>query len=71
MTTRATFPRSRLSTTLVGDGALAHAVSIGVTSDESPPEVHRADVVVDGPAGLAALLAALADAITGSTTGPG
>jgi trehalose 6-phosphate phosphatase len=56
---------------LVGDGVLTHAVSIGVTSDESPPEVHLADVVVDGPAGLAALLAALADAITGSTTGPG
>ena len=32
---------------------LAHAVSIGVTSDESPPEIHAADVVVDGPAGLA------------------
>jgi trehalose 6-phosphate phosphatase len=57
--------------TLVGEGALVHAVSIGVTSDESPPEVHLADVVVDGPGGLAALLAALADAITGSTSGRG
>jgi len=56
---------------LADDGTLAHAVSIGVTSDESPPEVHAADVVVEGPAGLAALLDALADAIDGSTSGPG
>jgi trehalose 6-phosphate phosphatase len=46
------------------DGVLAHAVSIGVTSAESPAEVHAADVVVDGPAGLAALLDGLADAIS-------
>jgi trehalose 6-phosphate phosphatase len=50
---------------LAAEGVLAHAVSIGVMSDESPPEVHAADVVVDGPAGLAALLDALADAISG------
>jgi trehalose 6-phosphate phosphatase len=50
---------------LASGGMLAHAVSIGVTSDESPPEVHAADVVVEGPAGLAALLDALADATTG------
>jgi trehalose 6-phosphate phosphatase len=56
---------------LVDDGALERAVSIGVTSDESPPEVRRADVVVDGPQGLALLLDGLADAIAGSTTGPG
>jgi hypothetical protein len=56
---------------LSDDGALDHAVSIGVTSDESPPEVHAADVVVEGPAGLAALLDALADAILGPATGPG
>jgi len=49
---------------LVDAGTLAHAVSIGVTSDESPPEIHAADVVVDGPAGLAVLLDALADAIS-------
>ena len=49
---------------LVDAGALLHAVSIGVTSDESPPEVHAADVLVDGPAGLAALLDALAEAIS-------
>jgi trehalose 6-phosphate phosphatase len=53
---------------LADAGALAHAVSIGVTSAESPPEVHAADVVVEGPPGLATLLDALADAISGSTT---
>lgn len=52
--------------TLVTDGALAHAVSIGVTSDESPAEIHAADVVVSGPSGLATLLDALADAISRS-----
>ena len=59
-----TSPPSPPSTTLVGDGMLAPRVSIGVASDESPPEVHAADVVVEGPAGLAALLDALADAIS-------
>jgi trehalose 6-phosphate phosphatase len=49
---------------LAGEGALAHGVSIGVTSAESPPEVRAADIVVEGPAGLAALLDALADAIS-------
>ena len=49
---------------LADDGLLAHAASIGVTSNESPPEVHAADVVVEGPRGLAALLDALADAIS-------
>jgi hypothetical protein len=35
-----------------------------VASPESPPELlERADVVVDGPPGLAALLARLADAV--------
>ena len=63
MTTPATCPRSPPCRALAATGALAHAVSIGVTSDESPPEVSAADVVVDGPAGLAALLDALADAI--------
>jgi trehalose 6-phosphate phosphatase len=55
---------------MADDGVLAHAVSIGVTADESPPEVHAADVVVDGPAGLAALLDTLADALGAPTTGP-
>jgi trehalose 6-phosphate phosphatase len=49
---------------LVDDGELAHALSIGVISEESPPEVHAADLVVEGPSGLAALLGALADAIS-------
>jgi trehalose 6-phosphate phosphatase len=49
---------------LARDGRLAHAVSIGVTSPESPAEVSAADVVVDGPTGLAVLLDALADAIS-------
>jgi trehalose 6-phosphate phosphatase len=56
---------------LVDRGELAHAASIGVASVESPPDVHAADVVVDGPAGLAALLDALADALADSTTGSG
>jgi trehalose 6-phosphate phosphatase len=50
--------------TLQDTGDLAHAVTIGVTSPESPPEVGAADVVVDGPVGLAALLDQLADAIS-------
>jgi len=56
---------------LAADGTLESGVSIGVTSDESPPEVRAADVVVDGPAGLAALFDALADAISGPATAPG
>lgn len=49
---------------LAGTGALRHAVTIGVASDEGPPEVHDADVVVEGPRGLADLLDALADEIS-------
>jgi trehalose 6-phosphate phosphatase len=46
------------------DGRLEHAVRIAVRSPEAPPElVARADVVVDGPPGLAALLDDLAAAI--------
>lgn len=42
------------------DGALAAAVRVAVRSDEVPAAlVARADVVVEGPAGLAALLAEL------------
>ena len=41
-------------------GGLGHAVRIGVSSPEGPAELEaRADVRVDGPAGLAALLADL------------
>lgn len=46
---------------LVDAGVLTRAVSIGVLSSESPPEVRTADVVVDGPTGLATLLDVLAD----------
>jgi trehalose 6-phosphate phosphatase len=34
-------------------------VSVGVTSDEGPPEIRRADVVVDGPEGFVEVLRAL------------
>ncbi len=45
---------------LRSSGRLAHAVRIGVGSGEVVPELMtRADVHVDGPAGLAALLAEL------------
>ncbi|MFI5372849.1 MAG: trehalose-phosphatase [Candidatus Eisenbacteria bacterium] len=47
------------------NGELRHAVSIGVASDEGPPAVHGADVVVAGPSGLAALFGRIADAIEG------
>src|SRR5207245_2790074 len=46
-------------------GVLRHAVTIGVASVESPPEVHDADVVVEGPGGLAAVLHTLADELSG------
>jgi trehalose 6-phosphate phosphatase len=45
-------------------GALEHAVSIGVASDEGPPEVRAADLVVEGPRGLAELLDGLADELS-------
>jgi trehalose 6-phosphate phosphatase len=46
---------------LEASGALRTAVRVGVASDEGPPEIRtRADIVVDGPPGLAALLMALA-----------
>jgi trehalose 6-phosphate phosphatase len=48
----------------VTDGRLQRAVRIGVTSSEAPPELAAAvDVVVDGPPGLLALLARVADAL--------
>ncbi len=49
---------------LVAAGALGHAISIGVASDEGPLEVGQADVVVDGPRGLARLLDELAAEIS-------
>lgn len=42
---------------------LTAAVRVGVRSPESPAEILAADVVVDGPVGLARLMGALADAI--------
>jgi trehalose 6-phosphate phosphatase len=48
----------------VTDGTLDAAVRIGVHSPEAPPELADAvDVLVDGPAGLVALLARVADEI--------
>lgn len=50
---------------LQAQGRLEHAVRIAVRSPEEPPDlVARADVRVDGPAGLATLLAELAAEIT-------
>jgi trehalose 6-phosphate phosphatase len=43
------------------DGALSTALCVGVASDETPPEVAEgADLLVDGPAGVRALLTTLA-----------
>ncbi len=48
----------------VTEGRLEHAIRIGVTSNEAPPELAAAvDVVVDGPPGLLALLTRVADAL--------
>lgn len=45
---------------LAEDGSLAHAVCIGVRSDETPPELDsEVDAFVDGPAGVRGLLQAL------------
>lgn len=45
---------------LARDGALAHAVCIAVDSEEAPPElVEQADLAIDGPGGVRALLEAL------------
>jgi trehalose 6-phosphate phosphatase len=48
----------------VNGGRLRRAVRIGVHSTEAPPELIEAvDVIVDGPAGLLALLTRVADEI--------
>lgn len=50
---------------LVAAGSLAHGTKIAVSSPEAPMEVlDDADVVVDGPLGLAALLDQMAGAIS-------
>jgi trehalose 6-phosphate phosphatase len=51
------------ATDLVADRSLVAAVRVGVASSEAPPAVLAADVVVEGPGGLAMLLDAVADAI--------
>jgi trehalose 6-phosphate phosphatase len=46
---------------LVDEKQLKHALCVGVTSDETPPELEaQADLLVDGPLGVRTLLAALA-----------
>jgi trehalose 6-phosphate phosphatase len=50
---------------LVAAGSLAHGAKIAVSSPEAPKEVlDAADVVVDGPLGLAALLDQVAGALS-------
>jgi trehalose 6-phosphate phosphatase len=50
---------------LEAEGRLEHAVRIAVGSAEAPPELlARADLVVDGPAGLVSVLEELARAAT-------
>jgi trehalose 6-phosphate phosphatase len=45
----------------VADGRLRHALCIGVRSDETPPELEAdADLLVDGPLGVRAILTTLA-----------
>ena len=45
---------------LVDEGKLEHAVTVGVRSDDGPPEiVDEADVVVDGIGGVRQVLAEL------------
>ena len=46
---------------LVDEGRISRAIRVGVRSDEGPAEItEEADLVVDGPAGVTELLAALA-----------
>jgi len=51
-------------TRLAESGEVGHAVRIGVRSAEAPPGIFDADVLVDGPQGLADVLAALAAAVS-------
>ena len=51
---------------LVAGGRLEHAVRVAVRSEEAPAALlEAADHQVDGPPGLAALLARIADAAPG------
>jgi trehalose 6-phosphate phosphatase len=46
---------------LVDEKQISHALCVGVTSDETPPELEaQADLLIDGPLGVRTLLAALA-----------
>jgi trehalose 6-phosphate phosphatase len=46
---------------LVDERRISRAIRVGVRSDEGPAEItEEADLVVDGPAGVTELLAALA-----------
>ncbi|HXY94350.1 MAG TPA: trehalose-phosphatase [Acidimicrobiia bacterium] len=49
---------------LAASGAVGHGVRIGVRSDEAPPGIFDADIVVDGPAGLAAVLRDVAEELS-------
>lgn len=51
-------------TRLAESGEVAHTVRIGVRSVEAPPGIFDADVLVDGPEGLAVVLGDLATAIS-------
>jgi trehalose 6-phosphate phosphatase len=51
-------------TRLAEAGAVAHTVRIGVRSAEAPPGIFDADVLVDGPEGLARVLGDLVNGIT-------
>ncbi|MDQ1534605.1 MAG: hypothetical protein QOF28_2366, partial [Actinomycetota bacterium] len=49
---------------LAADGRLTHAIRIAVRSTEVPGElIERADIIVDGPAGLLEWLRALSGAL--------
>ena len=63
MTTPATSRRSPRSTGATSRAGWLPAVRIGVRSVEAPPEILDADVVVDGPGGLARLIDALGEAV--------
>lgn len=57
-------PAFRALRAAVADGTLRAAVCIGVHSPEAQPElIETVDILVDGPDGLAALLARVADEI--------
>jgi trehalose 6-phosphate phosphatase len=53
----------------VADGRLREAICIGVASDETPPELKQsADLLVDGPLGMRAVLELLASATDDGAT---